>query len=97
VRRHIARSLALRSRVDSVTHLSKLFRPFEEPPFSALPLFVRSRWIDKPVQLRGSQVESLRPSFLGARLGRLRYCERLLEKTANGFRTRQLSILTRAG
>ena len=75
----LAPTLALRFRVDSVTHFSKLFRPFQEPPFSALPLFVRSRWIEKPVQLRGSQAESLRSSFWGSRLGWLRYCERLLE------------------
>jgi hypothetical protein len=96
VGRHIALLLlALRSRADSVAHISKFFRSFEEPPFSALPLFIRSRWIKKPVQLRRRQVESRRSSFLGARLGRLRYCERLLEKPANGFRTGQLSILTR--
>jgi hypothetical protein len=83
VGRHIALLLlALRSRADSVAHISKFFRPFEEPPFSALPLFIRSRWIKKPVQLRRSQVESRRSSFLDARLDRLRYCERLLEKTA---------------
>src|SRR5438876_974686 len=64
----------------------EFFRPFKEPPFSALPLFIRSRWIKKPVQLRRSQVESRRSSFLGSRLDWLRYCERLLEKTANGFR-----------
>ena len=87
--------LALRSRADSVAHISKFFRPFKEPPFSALPLFIRSRWIKKPVQLHRSQVESRRFSFLGSRLDWLRYCERLLEKTANGFRTGQLSILTR--
>ena len=87
--------LALRSRADSVAHISKFFRPFKEPPFSALPLFIRSRWIKKPVQLRRSQVESRRSSFLGSRLDWLRYCERLLEKTANGCRTGQLSILTR--
>ena len=86
---------ALRSQVYGVTHSSKLFRPFEEPPFSTLPLFVTGGWIEKSVQLRGSQLESLRSSFLGSRLDRLRYCERLLEKTANGFRTGQLSILTR--
>ena len=34
-------------------------------------------------------------AFLISRLGRLRYCKRLLEKTANCFRTGQLSILTR--
>jgi hypothetical protein len=79
--------------VDSVTHVSKLFRPFQEPPFSALPLFVRSRWIEKPVQLRGSQAESLRSGFLGSRLGWLLYCERLLEEAANCFRTGQPSIL----
>jgi hypothetical protein len=96
VGRHIAPLLlALRSRADSVAHISKFFRPFKEPPFSALPLFIRSRWIKKPVQLRRSQVESRRSSFLGSRLDWLRYCERLLEKTANGFRTGQLSILTR--
>jgi hypothetical protein len=96
VGRHIALLLlALRSRADSVAHIPKFFWPFEEPPFSALPLFIRSRWIKKPVQLRRRQVESRRSSFLGAQLGRLRYCERLLEKTANGFRTGQLSILTR--
>jgi hypothetical protein len=87
--------LALRSRADSVAHIPKFFRPFEEPLFSALPLLVRSRSIEKAVQLRGSQIESRRSSFLGSRFGRLRYCERLLEKTANGFRTGQLSILTR--
>jgi hypothetical protein len=96
VGRHIAPLLlALRSPADSVAHISKFFRPFKEPPFSALPLFIRSRWIKKPVQLRRSQVESRRSSFLGSRLDWLRYCERLLEKTANGFRTGQLSILTR--
>jgi hypothetical protein len=89
----LAPASALRFRVDSVTHFSKLFRPFQEPPFSALPLFVRSRWIEKPVQLRGSQAESLRSSFLGSRLGWLRYCERLLEEAANCFRTGQSSIL----
>jgi hypothetical protein len=94
--RHIAPLLlALRSRADSVAHIPKFFRPFEEPPFSALSLLVRSRSIEKAVQLRGSQIESRRSSFLGSRLDRLRYCERLLEKTANGFRTGQLSILTR--
>jgi hypothetical protein len=87
--------LALRSRADSVAHISKFFRPFKEPPFSALPLFIRSRSIKKPVQLHRSQVESRRSSFLGSRLDWLRYCERLLEKTANGFRTGQLRILTR--
>jgi hypothetical protein len=65
----LAPTSALRFRVDSVTHFSKLFRPFQEAPFSALPLFVRSRRIEKPVQLRGSQAESLRSSFLGSRLG----------------------------
>ena len=89
----LAPTSALRFRVDSVTHFSKLFRPFQEAPFSALPLFVRSRRIEKPVQLRGSQAESLRSSFLGSRLGWLRYCERLLEEAANCFRTGQPSIL----
>jgi hypothetical protein len=87
--------LALRSQVHGVMHSSKLFRPFEEPSFSALPLFVSSRWIEKPVQLSGSQVESLRSSFLDSRLDWRQYCERLLEETANGFRAGQLSILTR--
>jgi hypothetical protein len=77
----------------TASQLSKLFRPFQEPPFSALPLFVRSRWIEKPVQLRGSQAESLRSGFLGSRLGWLLYCERLLEQAANCFRPRQSSIL----
>ena len=89
----LAPTSALRFGVDSVTQLSKLFRPFQEPPFSALPLFVRSRWIEKLVQLRGSQAESLRSGFLGSRLGWLRYCERLLEEAANCFRTGQPSIL----
>jgi hypothetical protein len=69
--------------------------PLEEPSFSALPLFVRSRWIEKPVQLRGRQVASLRSSFLGSLLDWSRYCERLVEETANAFGAGQLSILTR--
>jgi hypothetical protein len=60
-----------------------------------LTFFGSSRWIDKPVQLCGSQVESLRSSFLGSRLGWLRYCERLIEKATNGFGSGQRSILTR--
>ena len=84
---------ALRFRVDSVTHFFEILWPFQEPPFSALPLVVSSRWIEKPVQLRGSQAESLRSSFWGSGLGWLRYCERLREKAANCFRTGQPSIL----
>jgi hypothetical protein len=39
------------------------------------------------------EAKSMDLAFLISRLGRLRYCKRLLDKTANCFRTGQLSIL----
>jgi hypothetical protein len=41
--------LALRSRADSVAYISKFFRPFKEPPFSALPLFMRGAPVRRQV------------------------------------------------